>query len=83
MQTIGDLIDQLITTNTKLFWNQQSILDGSYKGMDKEELLRLVDVSDSLNCQRSILIDEINGKLAKIVSGEEKVIEFSKHKTGK
>lgn len=82
MQTIGDLVDQLSVVNCKLFWNQESIMDGSYKKMNREELVQLVDKSRDLNIQRNKLIDEINAKLAKIVSGEEKTVELKKYKTG-
>jgi len=82
VQTIGDLVDQLSVVNIKLFMNQEGIHSEKYKKMTKKQLEKLITTSRSLNLQRNQLIDEINSKISRIVSGEETVIEFEKHKTG-
>ena len=80
MQTLGDLVDQLITVNIKLFMNQESIQNNSYLEMSGLEAKGLITRSKTLNNQRAVLIDELNRKLGAVVKGLEPV-EFSKEKT--
>jgi len=80
MQTLGDIIDQLITVDMKLFANQENIQNESYLQMGEGELRALITKSKQLNNQRSTLIDEFNRKLKAVIDGSEP-IEFLKHKT--
>ena len=80
MQTLGDLVDQLITVNIKLFMNQESIQNNSYLEMSGLEAKGLITRSKTLNNQRAVLIDELNRKLGAVVKGLEPV-EFPKEKT--
>lgn len=64
-ETLGGLVDKLITNNTKLWFTQAKAHDAAQKGegLDAETVARL----HSLNLMRNELMSEIDVLLAKAV----------------
>lgn len=81
MQTFGELFDQFVTVVIKTYDCQEMFQSGEFEDLSEEELKAYIRRSRGLNVQRNQLIDEINAKLARIMSGEEEIIEFKKYKT--
>lgn len=70
--TLGEIIDRLITTNTKLWFTQDKVHKAAQagEGLDAETVAKL----HALNLQRNQLMAQIDVTLAKAVeSGEAEV----------
>lgn len=88
--TLGGLIDKLITIDMKM-WNNQELLYeirrmsfGEYKEKyfakeeGAEELWLSLKKACDLNVQRNQLIDEIDGKIIEMMSSEENDLDNGK-----
>jgi hypothetical protein len=89
MDTIGSLIDKLVTVDLKMWHNQEQLyairrmtteeFTERYGGK-LDELHAVVKRCCDLNVQRSRLVDAIDAKLAAAVAGNE-ALTFQAHKT--
>lgn len=90
MDTIGSLIDKLITVDLKMWHNQERLYEIRRMtpelflhryGNNLEELHDIIKRCCDLNVQRATLMDAIDQHLADIVSGERPADVRLQHKT--
>ena len=90
MDTLGTLIDKLITVDLKMWHNQESLytirrmsLDDfkSEYGNNLDELHETIKRCCDLNVQRSKIMDAIDEHFAKVLRGEADAEPMRQHKT--
>jgi len=90
MDTLGSLIDKLITVDLKMWHNQEQLYairkmtDDEFKaryGPSMSELHQIVKRCCDLNVQRSRLVDAIDAKFAAVIAGHDAVVTAEAHKT--
>lgn len=90
MDTLGSLIDKLITVDMKMWHNQEQLYAirkmttdqfVDRYGMSMTELHDVVKRCCDLNVQRARLVDAIDAKLAAVVAGTDHVVTAESHKT--
>lgn len=90
MDTLGSLVDKLITVDLKMWHNQEQLYAirrmtaeqfVERYGAQLDELHQIVRRCCDLNVQRSRLIDAIDVKLAAVVAGDDEVVTAQSHKT--
>ncbi len=90
MDTLGSLVDKLITVDLKMWHNQEQLyairrmtsedFERRY-GPSMSELHQIVKRCCDLNVQRSRLVDAIDAKLAAVVAGDDAIVTAQSHKT--
>ena len=69
MYSIGDIIDKLVIENIKIFKIRESL---SEKDVSNEEYVERYNKMNTLNQNRSILMNLLDDKVERVVNGEEK-----------
>lgn len=77
METLGSLIDKLVTVNGKLY-HQEEVAQA--KGADDHTVAEAKRKISVLNLQRNALIQEIDELFADVVSGKKKAPVFPQMK---
>lgn len=90
MDTLGTLIDKLITVDMKMWWNQEQLyairrmsasdFTERYEG-SLDELHGVIKRCCDLNVQRSRLMDAIDVHFSEVVSGDREAHVNSQNKT--
>jgi hypothetical protein len=78
--SIGDLIDKLVIENIKIFSIRDELNSGD---LTAEEHTELNEAMMELNTNRGIISNELDKKLSRVISGEEKNGVLKKIKTYK
>ena len=73
MYSIGDIIDKLVIENIKIFKIREQLHEMEEDKND-EEYVDLYNKMNTLNQNRSILMNLLDDKVERVVSGEEKNI---------
>lgn len=77
MYSIGELIDKLVVENLKLYFIREQL----NKSIDHEEIAIFNEKMSALNSNRNKLIELIDEKIDKVVSGSEKNVILTKVRT--
>lgn len=90
MDTLGSLVDKLITVDLKMWHNQESLYEirrmspegfAARYGDNLTELHATIQRCCDLNVQRARLMDAIDQHFADAISGDRPVVTMAQHKT--